>query len=179
MAFAARPGLRLDHGERSQSAHREETMKIATKIGRRHLAIAGAAALGASAVLRSAPAFAADDAALSQSVEELRKAILTADKAKLAALTAAELSYGHSDGRVQNQAEFIDGVVNRKPTVKSLEFPELKTGMAGDAGVARHLFVQSSELDGKTTDIKLGTLEVWQKQGGAWKLLARQGFKLG
>jgi len=149
------------------------------KIDRRHLAIAGAAVLGATRLLRNAPAFAADDTALGQAVEELRKAILSADKAKLTALAADDLSYGHSDGRVQNKAEFIDGVVNRKPTVKSLDFPELKTAVTGDAGVARHLFVQQSELDGKTTDIKLGTLEVWQKQGGDWKLLARQGFKLG
>jgi hypothetical protein len=79
---------------------------------------------------------------------------------------------------VQNQAEFIDGVVNRKATVRTLEFPELKTAVTGDAGVARHLFVSQSEADGKTTDTKIGTLQVWQKQGGAWKLLARQGFKL-
>jgi len=149
------------------------------KIDRRHLAIAGAAALGASGLLRSAAAVADDDAVLSQAVEGLRKAILGADKAQLAALTADQLSYGHSDARVQNKAEFIDGVVNRKQTVKLLDFPELKTAVTGDAGVARHLYVSQSELDGKTTDTKLGTLEVWQKQDGNWKLLARQGFKLG
>jgi hypothetical protein len=149
------------------------------RIDRRRLAITGAAVTGAASLLRNAPAFADDETALSQAVDELRKAIFSADKAKLTALAADQLSYGHSDGRVQNKAEFIDGVVNRKPTVKSLEFPELKTGVSGDAGWARHLFVQTSELDGKTTDIKLGTLEVWQKQGGDWKLLARQGFKLG
>jgi ketosteroid isomerase-like protein len=148
------------------------------KIDRRHLAIAGAAAIGTASLLRTMPAVADDDAALSQAVEELRKAIFSADKAKLAALTAAELSYGHSDGRVQNQAEFIDGVVTRKATVKTLDFPELKTAVTGDAGVARHLFVSQSEADGKTTDTKIGALAVWQKQSGAWKLLARQGFKL-
>ena len=147
------------------------------KIDRRRLAIAGAAAIGTASLLRTVPAIADDEAALSQAVEELRKAIFSADKAKLAALTAAELSYGHSDGRVQNQAEFIDGVVNRKATVRTLEFPELKTAVTGDAGVARHLYVSQSELDGKTSDTKLGTLAVWQKQNGSWKLLARQGFK--
>ena len=33
-------------------------------------------------------------------------------------------------------------------------------------------------MDGKTTNIDIGILEVWQKQGGDWKLLARQGYKL-
>jgi hypothetical protein len=154
--------------------HREGTMKI----DRRHLSIAGAVVLGASSLLRNTSAFAADDPSLAQAVEELRKAILTADKAKLEALTAADLTYGHSDGRVQDKAVFIDGVMTRKATVKSLEFPELKTFLAGDAGVTRHHYVADNELDGKTTHIDIGVLAVWQKQGGAWKLLARQAYKL-
>ncbi|HWD60023.1 MAG TPA: nuclear transport factor 2 family protein [Stellaceae bacterium] len=149
------------------------------KIDRRHLAIAGAAAFGAAAVLRETPSFAADDPALAQAVEELRKAIFAADKAKLTALTADELTYGHSSGVVQDKAVFIDGVMTRKATVKSLEFPELKTFTAGDAGVTRHHYVADNELDGKTTHIDIGVLAVWQKQGGQWKLLARQAYKLG
>ena len=150
-------------------------------IDRRHLAIAGAAALGAASLLRNAPALAAtaDETAVTDAVEALRKAIFDADKAKLTALTADQLSYGHSDARVQNKAEFVDGVVSRKQTVKTLTFPELSVAVAGDAAVARQLFVSDSELDGKATSIKLGTLEVWQKQDGGWKLRARQGFKLG
>lgn len=147
-------------------------------INRRHLAIAGAAAISAASLLGHAPAFAADDPALGQAVEELRKAIFGADKAKLDALTLAELTYGHSDGRVQDKAVFIDGVVTRKATVKSLQFPDLKTFTAGDTGVTRHHYVADNELDGKVTHIDIGVLAVWQKQGGQWKLLARQAYKL-
>ena len=153
-------------------------MNIAKAIDRRHLALAGAAALGASALLRNNVAFAADDPSFAAAVEELRKAIVAADKAKLTALTASELSYGHSSGVVQTQAEFVDGVVNRKGTLKSLEWPELKANATGDAGVARHIWLSQTEQDGKTTDTKIGVLQVWQKQGGQWKLLARQGYKL-
>ena len=46
------------------------------------------------------------------------------------------------------------------------------------AAVARHLYVSESELEGKPTSTKIGALQVWQKQDGGWKLLARQGFKL-
>jgi ketosteroid isomerase-like protein len=149
------------------------------KIDRRHLALAGVAAFGAANLLRNKTAFAAEDnAALSQVVEELRHAIFAADKAKLAALTADQLSYGHSSAVVQDKPTFIDGVVNRKATVKTLEFPELKTFVAGDVGVARHRYVSDSEQDGKTNHVDIGVLAVWQKQGGDWKLLARQGYKL-
>ena len=95
----------------------------------------------------------------------MREALLKADKAQLERLTADQLSYGHSDGRVQNKPEFIDGVMTRA-TVKSLTFPDLKIEVAGDAAIARHLYESQSELDGKTNTIRIGTLEVWQKQGG-------------
>ena len=147
---------------------------------RRDLAVAGALALGMPSLLFGSPAFAeaGDEAAVRQNIEALREALLKADKAQLARLTADQLSYGHSDGRVQNKPEFIDGVMTRKATVKSINFPDLKIEVAGDAAIARHLYESESEMDGKTTNTKIGTLEVWQKQGGNWKLLARQGYKL-
>jgi ketosteroid isomerase-like protein len=150
------------------------------QITRRDLAVAGALALGVPSLLFGSPAFAeaGDEAAVRQNVEALREALLKADKAQLARLTADQLSYGHSDGRVQNKPEFIDGVMTRKATVKYINFPDLKIEVAGDAAIARHLYESESEMDGKTTNTKIGTLELWQKQGGNWKLLARQGYKL-
>lgn len=153
-------------------------MKIAIKMGRRHLALAGAAALGVAGLPRNTPAFADDEAALKDAVEALRKAILTADKERLAALTAADLTYGHSSAVVQDKATFIAGVVNRKATVKSLDFPDLKIAASGGAGWARHRYVSDSEQDGKTNHVDIGVLGVWQKQDGQWKLFARQGYKL-
>lgn len=150
------------------------------RVTRRDLAAAGAFALGAVSLLRSPAALAdaGDETAVKDNIEALRKALLSADKAQLEALTAAQLSYGHSDGRVQSKAQFIDGVMTRKALVKSLTFPELTVTVAGDAAVARHLYVSQSETDGKTNNIKIGVLAVWQKQGGTWKLLARQAFRL-
>jgi ketosteroid isomerase-like protein len=147
-------------------------------IDRRSLALAGAAAFGAAALLRNTAAQAADDAALNDAVEALRKAVFEKDKAALDKLTAEQLSYGHSSAVVQNKAEFIDGVMNRKATVKSLTFPELKVTMAGGNAIARHRYVSESEQDGKTTNVDIGILGVWTKQDGGWKLLARQGYKL-
>jgi ketosteroid isomerase-like protein len=148
-------------------------------VTRRNLAIVGAVALGAASLLRGSAAFAdaSDEAAVKDSVEALRKALLAADKAQLEQLAADQLSYGHSSGKVQNKAEFVDGVVTRKAVVKSLDFPELTVAVAGDAAIARHLFVSDSETDGKPNNVRIGSLEVWQKQDGNWKLLARQGFK--
>jgi ketosteroid isomerase-like protein len=150
------------------------------KLSRRDLAAAGAFALGAASLLHSAPtqAEAADETALNQAVEALRKASLVPDKAKLEQLFSDQMSYGHSGGKVENKAEVINGMVNRKSVVKSLDFPELKIAVVGNSAVARHLYVSESEMEGKPTSTKIGVLQVWQKQDGNWKLLARQGYKL-
>ena len=149
-------------------------------VTRRDLALAGALALAcrASSWAPRALAEAGHQAAVKQNVEALREALLKADKAQLERLTAEQLSYGHSDGRVQNKAEFIDGVMTRKATVKSLKFPDLKIADGRNAAIARHLYESESETDGKPNSIRIGTLEVWQKEGGNWKLLARQAYKL-
>ena len=149
-------------------------------VSRRDLAVAGALAFGASGLLLSslAGADAADEAAVTQSVETLRRALLEGDKAKLEQVASAQISYGHSDGRVETKEQFINGVMTRKQVVKSLAFPELKVAVVGDAAIARHIYLSESELEGKATTTRIGALQVWQKQNGGWKLLARQGFRL-
>jgi hypothetical protein len=58
------------------------------------------------------------------------------DQAKLAQVCANQLSYGHSDGRVETKDEFITAVMGRKATLKSLAYPELKVALVGDAAIA-------------------------------------------
>ena len=148
-------------------------------ITRRHVVAASALALGGWTLLRgsSAVAQAGDDAAVAQAVEALRKATFGQDKAQLEALCAAELSYGHSDGRVETKAQFIDGVMGRKATLKSLTLSDHTIAIVGTNAIARHKWASESELDGKATSTRIGVLQVWLKQGGSWKLLARQAVR--
>jgi ketosteroid isomerase-like protein len=148
-------------------------------LSRRDLTL-GAAALGVAGLLLggSTGAEAGDEESVAQSVETLRKAQLEADRSKLEQVTATQVSYGHSDGRTETKEQFIHGVMTRKQTVKSLDFPELKMAVVGNAAIVRHIYLSQSELDGKATTTRIGALQVWQKQDGGWKLLARQGFRL-
>src|SRR5262249_1950260 len=107
-----------------------------------------------------------------------RKALLESDRSKLEQVAAAQISYGHCDGRVETKEQFIHGVTTRKQVVKSLAFPDLKVAVVGNAAIVRHVYLSESELEGKATTTKIGALQVWQKQDGGWKLLARQGFRL-
>jgi len=149
-------------------------------VSRRDLAVAGAVALSAPGLLLGSftGAEASDEAAVTENVEVLRKALLEGDKAKLEQVASTQISYGHSDGRVETKEQFIKGVMTRKQVVKSLAFPELKVAVVGNAAIARHIYLAESELEGKPTTTRIGALQVWQKQDGGWKLLARQGFRL-
>ena len=150
-------------------------------VSRRDLAVAGAVALTAPGLLLggfSSADASTDEATVTENVEVLRRAILEADKARLDQVSAPQISYGHSDGRVETKEQFINGVMNRKQTVKSLTFPELKVAVVGETAIARHIYLAESELDGKHTTTKIGAMQIWQKQSGSWKLLARQGFRL-
>jgi ketosteroid isomerase-like protein len=145
---------------------------------RRDLAAAGVIALSATNLIVPAMAATDDEESVKQAVDALRKAILAQDKAKLETLTAQQLSYSHSDARVEDKAKFINGVMTRKAVVKSLEFPDLTIAIVGNNAIVRHLLVQESELEGKVTNTKIGVLQVWQKQDSGWKLLARAAIRL-
>jgi ketosteroid isomerase-like protein len=121
---------------------------------------------------------AAEEEAVSRVVEALRKAVFQKDMVALEKLTADQLNYGHSSAVVQNKAEMINGVMTRKATLNSLDYPDLKVIMAGNNAIARYRHVSDSELEGKAKHIAVGILEVWTKEEGGWRLLARQGYKL-
>ena len=129
-------------------------------VSRRDMVVASALTLGASSLLLtgSAGAQAGDETAVADAVETLRKGLLDKDKAKLDQVAAPQISYGHSDGRVETKDQFITAVMARKAVVKSLEFPELKVAVVGNNAVARHIYLSESELDGKVTNTRIGAL---------------------
>jgi ketosteroid isomerase-like protein len=135
------------------------------KLTRRDLAAASVFALGATALIVPSVAATDDEETIKQAVEALRKAILAQDKAKLEALTAEQLSYSHSDGRLEDKAKFIDAIMTRKAVFKSIDFPDLTVAIVGNNAIVRHLWVSESELDGKVTNTKIGALQVWPKAG--------------
>ncbi len=147
---------------------------------RRHLAFAGTLAVGIASALpgRAVLAQSSDEAAVNQAAETLRKAMLDADRARLEELTADQLSYGHSSGRIETKAQFIDIVAGKKTIYKSITLSDASTAVAGPTAIVRHVMSVETESDGKPATAKVGALQVWQKQDGRWKLLARQAFRI-
>ncbi len=147
-------------------------------IDRRQLALP-ALAIG---ILGIVPAFAdsADEDAVAKRVEAFRAAQIAADAKALDALCAAELSYSHSDGRVEDKATFIANATNGKSKFLSLKYEDTKIHVVGPAAIVRFHWVGESEAvaDGKKSATNLHILMNWQKQGADWKLLSRASTKL-
>ncbi|HWZ07617.1 MAG TPA: DUF4440 domain-containing protein, partial [Bradyrhizobium sp.] len=73
--------------------------------------------------LGAAPAFAgADEDAVARNVEAFRAAQFGADAKTLEGLCAAELSYSHSDGRVEDKATFVANATDGKSKFLSLAY---------------------------------------------------------
>lgn len=147
---------------------------------RRRLALASGFVLAVPALVAGTTVFAqsADAAAVDKAISELRDAMLTADRAKLTALLSDQLSYGHSAGRLETKTQFLDVVAGKKTLYKSIVFSDATTSVAGNNAIVRHVMTVETESDGKPATAKVGALQVWVKDGSAWKLLARQAFRL-
>ncbi len=146
------------------------------RITRRHLTAAGALALATLPAIGHAES--ADEAAVTKAVDDLTKAMMAADRAKLEMLTADALSYGHSSGKVETKKEYIDVIAGKKTIYKSITLTDPKVSVAGNNAIARHIFAAEVEAGGQASSPRIGVMQVWVKDGGTWKLLARQAFKI-
>ena len=141
--------------------------------------------IGAVALLTlaatTAPALAesTDEASVADAVATLTKAMLAADRAKLDSLVSDKLSYGHSSGRIEDKKDFVEVIASKKTVYKSIELSKQTVSVAGNNAIVRHAWESESGTgDGKWNVSKIGVLQVWQKEAGGWKLLARQAFKV-
>lgn len=138
------------------------------------------AALGAAILLGFAAtpvlAQSADQAVIS-AAEKLRVAMVDPDQATLSGLVADSLSYGHSGGRIDTKASFIGDLLDKKSDFVSINITDQTVHVSGDVAVIRHTLSGETLDSGKQGTVLLKVLQVWQKQGGNWKLIARQAVK--
>ena len=148
------------------------------KIDRRHLTLP-ALALGLLVAV-SAFALSAEEETVAKRVEAFRAAQFAQDAKALDELAAPELSYSHSDARVEDKATFIKNATSGKSKTLSLQYKDTAIRVVGDVAIVRFHWIGESEAvaDGKKSSTNLHILMNWQKQAGTWKLLARASTKL-
>ncbi len=119
-----------------------------------------------------------EEKAVADCVESLRQAMVSADGNTLDELTAEKLSYGHSNGLIEDKKEYIRKITSGENVYVKLNHSNQSVSISGDAAIVRLQFQAETIADGKPGASKLYVLMVWQKQGKKWKLLARQGVKI-
>ena len=76
-----------------------------------------------------------DEAAVAQAVEAFRNAMLKADRGQFETLTADQLSYGHSSGRIETKTQFIDAATSGRSTWKFITLTDQTTQIVGHAAI--------------------------------------------
>lgn len=110
-------------------------------------------------------------------VEKFRKALVDGDKNALDKVLSDKLSYGHSNGKVEDKDELITKYTDGTYDFVTLDLTEQSIELSDNVAIVRN------KLDGKTADggkpgeAHLYVLMVFQKTKGDWKLVARQAVK--
>ena len=118
-----------------------------------------------------------DEKAVADAVENLRKSMVDPDKTVLEKLTAPELSYGHSSGKVEDQAAFVNALVSGASDFVTIELSQQTIKVVGKTAIVRHILNGTNNDGGKPGVVKIAVLLTWVKLGKEWKLLARQAVK--
>ena len=118
-------------------------------------------------------------AEVEHAVEEFRETMLAPDQSKFEALTSPILTYGHSNGLVEDRETCIASMVTGKFKFLSVELSEQTIALEGKTAVVRHIFYAHTHDEGKEAgEVRLKVLQIWHEEGGDWHLLARQAVKI-
>ena len=112
-------------------------------------------------------------------IELFRNTMIKPDYSVFDRLTSESLSYGHSNGLVEDKPTCIHSLVSIKSRYKRLNFSDQTVKIIGDIALVRNTFFAETNDQGKdpvTAHIKV--LMVWHKENGQWRLLARQATKI-
>lgn len=111
-------------------------------------------------------------------VEALRMAMILGTKEPLDAITSAELTYGHSSGKIEKKADFIDSFVSGRTDFVTIEFTEQTIQIFDKTAIVRNKLSAQTNDNGKPGSVNLALLLVFQKQNKKWLLIARQAVRL-
>ena len=79
---------------------------------------------------------------------------------------------------MQDRAAFIEPLATKRASFPSITLSDRSVSVVGDDAIARHVFTGESIANGKTSPVHIGVMQVWHRDGGRWRLLARQAFKI-
>lgn len=113
-----------------------------------------------------------------EKVKALNTAVFeTKDSASIHQLTSSRLSYGHSGGNIESKEIMLRNAVANKEEYKNICFEAIETIVLKKTVVIRHSLQADAYKNGASSVLSLAILQVWTKEKGDWKLVARQAVR--
>lgn len=116
-------------------------------------------------------------AEVASAAERLRVAMTAPARGELDALLADDLSYGHSDGKVETKASFMRSLLDGSSDFVTIAISNQTVHVNANVAIVRHMLVADTNDSGQPGKVRLKVLGIWQSQSGAWKLMARQAVR--
>jgi hypothetical protein len=120
-----------------------------------------------------------DSANLKKAMTELYTAMVKKDSVTISKLVHKKISYGHSNGWIENKKEMIANLYNGKLVYTKIEQSGEQVEIVRETATVRSTMDIDAALDGKAMSFKLHVLQVWVwKDKEGWKLLGRQSLSV-
>jgi len=110
--------------------------------------------------------------------KSLNQALIDRNENQLKQLLHADLSYGHSNGWVENKEELLHNNQTKYLIYEKISMDSLSLKYSDNVSVLPFQSMIDAILNGKSVNLKLHVCQVWLKTKGKWKLLARQSTKI-
>ena len=123
-------------------------------------------------------AFSRKEKSLMSQVSKL-DSLMENNDSKILELFSDDVSFGHSNGWLQNKDDFKKDFESGKvkyQSVKQTELKELK--IKNKFANVRRIIAVKGLYKNETFEMKLSVLEFWIQQKGIWKLWSRQSVKI-
>lgn len=111
-------------------------------------------------------------------VEKLRVAMLSGVRKDLESVLSDDLAYGHSSGKVETKAQFVEAIVSRTSDFKSIDLEDQKINVQGKLAIVRHILNGETNDGGKKGNVRLGIVLVFKQVNNQWLLCSRNAFRV-
>lgn len=118
-----------------------------------------------------------DEEKLTVTLKEFHQALVQKNTVSINQQTDKALSYGHSNGWVENKTAMLKNLETGYISYQSFTEDSIEVVLNGNMANVRFVASIGATLNGKSSVFHLKVLEVWVKKGKRWVLFARQAVK--
>lgn len=106
------------------------------------------------------------------------KAVMARDFQALDKIFGDKLIYAHATGAIESKEKYLDRLRGGAQKYDSITQESIRVVPYGDSAVTHSILRMTGISNGKPFNDHVMALHVWEKQGGAWRLVAHQTTKL-